>query len=268
MESIVLATWGLVAATVILASINVLQLLSIRRQAQQDKQRAAAQMAILVGQTNALTASAQAANASAAAQHASAQATQAMAEATAASAHAANASAAALNASAQATQAMAQATAADAQASQAMAVEMALSASASQAMADEMLETRRSANPLRLRVELQEPRVSGGLAAFLCNDGDRAEVILETVIFVGGPGSGAGVVEPTNWGNLYLEPKGRYPLVSTYQVGRGDLLTLRVTGRPKDGVEQTREFLYRIKSDGTLEDLDQPRQEPPMVAYR
>jgi len=137
------------------------------------------------------------------------------------------------------------------------------SAKASQSMADEMLEARRSANPLRLRVELQEPRLPGGFAAFLWNDGDRAEVILHSEMLIG-----AEVIEPTNWGNLYLEPRGRHPLNFLFVVGRGDLLTFRVTGRPKDGPEQMREFLFRIRPDGTLEDLDQPHAELPMVAFR
>lgn len=193
MEPIVIATWGLVVATLTLSIVSWLQYRSIRSQATTVDARDREQMAVLTRQAEAL----------------------------------------------------------------------ADSAKASQSMADEMLEARRSANPLRLRVELLEPRLPGGFAAFLWNDGDRAEVILHSEILMGGD-----VVEPTNWGNLYLEPRGRHPLNFNFEVGRGDLLTFRVTGRPKDGLEQTREFLFRIKPDGSLEDLDQPHAEPPMFAFR
>jgi hypothetical protein len=193
MEPIVVATWGLVVATLSLCVVSYLQYRSIRSQAKIAEERDREQMAVLKRQADAL----------------------------------------------------------------------ADNAKASQAMADEMLEARRSANPLRLRVELHEPRLSGSFAAFLCNDGDRAEVILRSEVLLGST-----LVEPTNWGNLYLEPQGRHPLVSAFPVGSRDLLTLRVTGRPKDGIEQTREFLYRIKPDGTLEDLDEPQPRPPLVAWR
>jgi hypothetical protein len=249
-EPIVVATWGLVVATAILAVINVLQFRNIRSQARRTEQVDAAQMALLLGQTNALAASAQAANASAAALNASAQAAQAMAAATNASAEAANASASALGASAQATQAMAQAAAADAQASQAMAEGMTRSAAATQAMAAEMLEARRAANPLELRIE-QRDKHGGVLDAIVYNIGGRAAVIQRTEIESNGLTSG------DNWGNVYLAPGGRgQPIRYPYDTSHGDLVTLRLTGRPSDGLEQTREYLFRIQPDGTLEDLD------------
>jgi hypothetical protein len=192
-QPLVIATWGLVVATLLLGVVSCFQYRSITSQARATEKRDLQQMAVLERKADAL----------------------------------------------------------------------ADSAKASQSMADEMLEARRAASPLRLRVELDESPVSGSFAASLVNDGDRAEVIVRSEILVG-----SHVVEPTNWANLYLEPRGSYPLLSLFEVGRADLLTLRVTGHARDGVLQTREFLFRIKPDGTLQDLDHPRPEPPLVAWR
>ena len=190
------------------------------------------------------------ANASAGAVSASAQATQAMAQAAATNAQASNTAAAALMASAEATQLMARAAAQDLNASEAMAAEMARSAAATQAMAEEMLETRRAGNPLLLRIERREKH-SGVLDGVVYNTGERAVVIRRIEI------ESSANVNGDDFGNAYLAPGGRgQPFRYLYDPAHGDLVTLRVTGRPSDGIEQTREFLFRILPDGTLEDLE------------
>jgi hypothetical protein len=75
-------------------------------------------------------------------------------------------------------------------------------------------------------------------------------------------------VATVNYGNAYLGVSGilvreRFA-TEPFGDGLGDLLTVMVWGRPQDGIEQDREFLYRIKGDWTLEEID-PQQ--PLAAY-
>lgn len=192
MEPIVLATWGLVLATLLLACVSLLQYLSVRRDVAGTDARSREQLAVLDRQAEALS----------------------------------------------------------------------KSAKASQAMADEMLAARRAANPLLLRVEQRE-RAMGIFDAVLHNSGDRAELISRTEILLGSNES-AVVVADEAWANLYLAPGGTGQSIRhAFDVGERDLLTLRVAGRPQDGLEQTREFLFRILPNGTLEDLGQQHWAPP-----
>ncbi len=129
------------------------------------------------------------------------------------------------------------------------------SAEASQAMADEMLEARKAANPLRIRIDKQQLQ-PGAVTGYFFNDGDRAEILLRSELLVGSE-----AVTDENWGNAYLAPgsSGQY-FSYRFPVGPSDLLTLRVTGRPQNGLVQSREFLYRIRPGGMPEDLQQNQE--------
>ena len=194
MDPLVVATWGLVVATLTLASVSVLQYRSIR---QQGKDQAADSSRRNQRQTEQL----------------------------------------------------------DALDRQATA--LAASAKASQAMADELRATRVAANPLRLRLD-RRAASPGMFEGAIYNDAERA-VIVKLVQFAIGEG-----VEPfteNRYGNAYLSPgsnPGGLFLSQQFPTDQGDLLVVRVTGRPADGLEQTAEFLYRITPDHTPEDLGPP----------
>jgi hypothetical protein len=143
--------------------------------------------------------------------------------------------------------------------------ELSRSARASQAMADEMLQARKLANPLKLQIN--EPifgvRAIGG---HLCNAGDRVVILLRTQLLVG---TEEVLDEP--WSDTYLESGStgqhfayRFP----FDVERRDgsmSLTLRVTAQPRDGLAQTRDFLYLIQPDGTPRDVEARRPRRAMV---
>ena len=183
MEPIVVATWGLAAATGLLVFVSFLQYKAIRRQADTADVRDRDQMAILTRQTD----------------------------------------------------------------------ELAASARASSAMVEEMIEARKAANPLRLAIKdrTQQTNILGGV---LYNVGDRAEILLRAELLVG-----QDVVDSMAWSNCYLRPSTTVgdgqPFRFQFPLGASDLVTLRITGRPQDGLEQTREFLFRVTGSGALEDL-------------
>jgi hypothetical protein len=131
------------------------------------------------------------------------------------------------------------------------------SAEASQAMADEMLQARKSANPLRIAIRNQSLAL-GGIGGDICNDGDRPAVLIRSDLLVGSE-----VVAGNDWPQSVLAPGnvGEY-FFYRFKVAHADMATLRVTGRPQDGVEQSREFLFRIRPDGTPEDLAAPWEPP------
>jgi hypothetical protein len=124
------------------------------------------------------------------------------------------------------------------------------SARASRAIVDEMVLARREANPLRLRIDPLHLQV-GAIGGYLRTDGDRAEMLVRSDWLMNGA-----VVETTPWENSYLAPQGEGQYFHhQFKVANGGLLTLRVTGRPEGGLEQTREFWFQILPGGQPKDL-------------
>ena len=79
-------------------------------------------------------------------------------------------------------------------------------------------------------------------------------------MFVGqGNDVGSVPVAGKTYGNSYLTGAGGQYILEQFAAPpfevAGDLLVVRITGRPQDGEEQTREFLYRILPDRTLEEM-------------
>lgn len=186
MDSLVTATWGLVAVTFLLVAATVVQFFATRRQAQGAAERENRTLDLLATQTAALAAS----------------------------------------------------------------------ATANQAVADEMLAARKAANPLDLTLEKGE-LTPGTLHYRIRNQGERP-VILATTELLRGQGDSLAwtSVKRERWSNVSLAPSGPgHYVYYEFEVGEGDLLKLVVQGRPQDGLEQSREFLFRIKPDRTLEDL-------------
>jgi hypothetical protein len=138
---------------------------------------------------------------------------------------------------------------------------LAAAASASDAMAGEMLAARTASNHLELRVEMVTPARPGHLTMKLTGVHGKATIITSTEVYVGQ--GNALVDKPTaakRYGNAYLTGDDGILIDEvfaqpTYDTTDGDLLVLRVTGRPQDGVEQTREFLWRVQPDRTLKPL-------------
>jgi len=139
--------------------------------------------------------------------------------------------------------------------------ELATSARASHAMVEQVIEVRKAENPLRLVIKDRtlQPNVLGGV---LYNDGDRAQILLRAELLLG-----QNLVDTMAWGNCYLRPSTTHgdgqPFRFQFSLGSSDLVTLRITGRPQDGLEQTREFLFRVLGTGALEDLGQPPSPSP-----
>jgi hypothetical protein len=100
MEQIVVATWGLVIATILLGGVSVVQYWTLRGEAESARQREAEQTKLLASQTEALILSAKAAQASADALQANVLATKELAAATKSNATASSVSAAALQSAA------------------------------------------------------------------------------------------------------------------------------------------------------------------------
>jgi hypothetical protein len=156
--------------------------------------------------------------------------------------------------------------AATAGASQAMAEAMktqadslAASAAASREMADEMVEARKALNPLQLRFD-RRPAAPGVLEGTLYNTSQRPVILKRLEVFRSQGTQPLTPVAVINYGNAYIGSGGtlveerfaKAPFGDTL----GDLVTVMVWGRPQDGIEQDREFLYRITGDWTLEEIN------------
>ena len=132
-------------------------------------------------------------------------------------------------------------------------------ARATQAMADEMLEARRAARPLELDIELADDAGAGVFGARLCRAGALGIILVRSEILVGRDRMPA--AEPVGYGNFYLG--GSANEIDVHELfdphGR-DLLTLRVTGIPENGLEQAVEFHFRILPSGRFERLSSPLQ--------
>jgi hypothetical protein len=137
---------------------------------------------------------------------------------------------------------------------------LAASARATQAMADEMLEERRGRHPLGVQVERRtaEP---GVFEATIRGVFGQATILRRLTLHVG---QGMNVpdepVAKVEYGNAYLTgTDGQYVhevfASPPFDSATGDLLVVKVTGRPQNGLEQTREFLYRIEPERTLKSL-------------
>jgi hypothetical protein len=143
----------------------------------------------------------------------------------------------------------------------AQAVALSESASAAQATVNELLEQRKAANPLGLVVQRAGAQ-AGELVATIYTRVNAAPAILHSAdLFLGqGPRLEAEPVDRVVFGNAYVTNEQGAPIKlvfahSPFQEARGDLAVLRVTGKPRDGLEQTREFLYRVSPDRMLVDL-------------
>ena len=136
----------------------------------------------------------------------------------------------------------------------ASAAALADSAKATQAMADEMLEVRKAEQPLDLEVGLEDGTGAGVFSAGVWRTSGTGVVITRTELLAGKERLPA--AQPTIHGNLYLGGKSnRYFVNEPYDRHGRDLVVLRVTGIPENGVEQSREFLYRVLPSGGLERL-------------
>jgi hypothetical protein len=133
-------------------------------------------------------------------------------------------------------------------------------ASADQAVVAEMIEGRKAENPLQIEVERHEAE-PGYFTATIMGVHGAATILREVTLHVG---QGVNVpdepVARLTYGNAYLTGAGgqwirEQFLTPPFETSAGDLLVVRVTGRPANGLEQTREFLYRITAERTLEDL-------------
>jgi hypothetical protein len=198
MEPIVQATWGLVVATAILGGVTLLQYLTVRRQASDERKAATERQRHEEARLAALSDQAAALKATAAAQ---------------------------------------------------------------QAVVAEMIEDRKAGNPLR--VELVRRPADPGYFDGTVTGVHGAATVLRRVTFHIGQGVNVPdepVVPPLVFGNAYLTgASGQLIrvqfLAPPFDKASGDLLVVRVTGRPANGIEQTLEFLYRITPERTLEDL-------------
>ena len=132
-------------------------------------------------------------------------------------------------------------------------------ARASRAMADEMLEARRAACPLELDLELADDASAGVFGARLTRASDRGIILLQTEILVGRDRLHAS--DPVGYGNLYLGGStNAIDLREPFDPHQRDLLILRVTGIPENGLEQSVEFHFRILPNGRYERLSSPLQ--------
>jgi hypothetical protein len=183
MEPIVVATWGLVAATALLV---VLTFLNGRHHTKAE----ARQIAVLEAQAKALSESAQA---------------------------------------------------------------TAASAAANQAVADELLEQRKAQNPLELTAVLEDGAGDGVMNASVWRAGTAGIIVARAEILAGKERVPA--AEPKFYGNLYLGGgTDKFYLNEPFNRKGHDLIVLRVTGTPENGLEQSREFVYRV-TNGRLDRL-------------
>jgi hypothetical protein len=114
---------------------------------------------------------------------------------------------------------------------------LARAATATQAMADEMLEARRAANQLELEVELADDAGGSVFNGRLVRDGP-AGIVLERAEILMGPDRLQGA-EPLEYANFYLGGSANETSVNLPFERQGrDLLTLRVTGTPGNGLRQ------------------------------
>jgi len=131
------------------------------------------------------------------------------------------------------------------------------SARASQAMADEMLEARKAEHPLEVVAQLEEGTAPGRLVASVWRAGTAGIVIARADVLAGSERLMAAA--PTMYANQYLGGQTaetqKFYVNSEYARQGKDLIVLRVTGTPENGIEQSREFLYRVLPSGQLEAL-------------
>ncbi len=132
------------------------------------------------------------------------------------------------------------------------------SAKATQAMADEMLEARRAEHPLELDVELTDDAQAGVFGARLTRTGPAGIILISSEILVGPDRLPA--ADLVRYGNFYLGGSAEeVGIHETFERQGRDLLTLRVTGIPENGLEQSVEFYFRILPSGKFERLSAPR---------
>lgn len=133
------------------------------------------------------------------------------------------------------------------------------SAKATQAMADEMLEVRKAGLPLDIDVQLADDAGGGVFAARLSRAGPRGIVLVRSEILVGKDRIPA--AEPVNYANFYLGgTTNTVDVREPFNRSGRDLLILRVTGAPENGLEQSVEFHFRIQPGGGFERLSVPLQ--------
>jgi hypothetical protein len=136
----------------------------------------------------------------------------------------------------------------------ASAAALANSAKATQAMADEMLEARRFERPLELEIGLTDGAGSGVFNARVWRTTGRAIVVSKSEVLAGKERLLASA--PIVYGNMYLGGQTNLYFVNQPYDRQGrDLVILRVTGTPENGLEQSIEFLFRVLPSGQLERL-------------
>jgi hypothetical protein len=135
------------------------------------------------------------------------------------------------------------------------------SAAAGKATANELFEQRKAANPLGLVVQRAGGQ-PGELVATIYARTNAAPAILDRAELYLGQGSNleANPADRIVFGNAYVTNESGAPINLVFarppfDEARGDFAVLRVTGKPRDGLEQTREFLYRVSGDRHLIDL-------------
>jgi hypothetical protein len=137
-------------------------------------------------------------------------------------------------------------------------------------MADELRNARIATNPLRVKLELRPNAPQGKFVATLRSDDNTPTILNRVELLIGqGPTLPAEPLKAVRYGNAYLSNDQisldeQFADPPTYPTN-GDLLVVRVVGRPANGEEQSREFFFRIMPDRTLKDLAAPNE--PLVAF-
>jgi hypothetical protein len=136
------------------------------------------------------------------------------------------------------------------------------SAKATQAMADEMFEARKSERPLELRATLEDGTGPGVFVAKVWRASSEGIVIARAELLAGHDRIEA--AQPTTYANQYLGGEyNQFHVNTTYDRQGRDLVVLRVTGTPANGVEQSVEFLFRVLAQDRLEPLSS--DDPPWL---
>ena len=138
---------------------------------------------------------------------------------------------------------------------------LAATAASNAAMVDEMVQARIASNPLVLEITLLDAG-PGMFRAMVATASGHAAILTRMEFYVGKGGDigPKAVLTSTEGSSIYLS-SGQWTTVDVafatapFDTTLGDLLVFRVSGRPPNGPAQTREFLYRIKDDWTLEDV-------------
>jgi hypothetical protein len=124
-------------------------------------------------------------------------------------------------------------------------------------MAAEMLEARRAANPLEFDIVLGEEAGPGLFAGQILRTGAAGVILVRSELLLGRervPGP-----EPVTYGNFYVGGSTNNVYINErFDPAGHDLVTLRVTGIPENGLEQSLDFQYRIAPTIGLERLSSP----------